>query len=56
MPAKKTTAKNPRPSDRVVMHHPKLDGSPVTTRRAFEGVWKAKGWKDGPKAAAKTEN
>jgi len=54
MPAKKQTKTSPK--DRIVMYHPKLDGSPTTTRRAFEGVWKAKGWKEGPKPVAKSDS
>lgn len=38
----------------MTMHHPKLDNSNTeVTERAFENVFKAKGWKKGPKKVAK---
>lgn len=38
------SASTPGPKDRITMTHPAVDGSAVTTRKAFEKVWKDKGW------------
>jgi hypothetical protein len=33
-----------RPSDKVTMSHPDVEGTATTTRRAFEKVWESRGW------------
>ena len=43
-----TGAPKERPTDRIRIHHPKTNGTTMTSRRAFAEVWEAKGWKQGP--------